>query len=83
MPDIIITNEALEFSNDVETLVIKKKISYFDALLEHCELHQIEYDNISKLLTPSILSHLKVEAECLHLVKKSANTVNTTPGLPF
>lgn len=57
-------NKAI-FSKMVEDAVLKKKLSYMDAILHVCEDRQIEPEDVRKFVSQSVKS--KLEAEAIHL----------------
>ena len=61
-----------KFSQMVERLVIEKKIPYIDAIVWWCEEHEFEIEDIAKLLCPLIKEKIKVEAQDLNYLEKSA-----------
>ena len=61
-----------KFSQMVEHLVIEKKIPYIDAIVWWCEEHEFEIEDTVKLLCPLIKEKIKVEAQDLNYLEKSA-----------
>jgi len=56
------------FSLAVERLVVKANIGYMEAMLMVIIDREIQYDNIAKLLTPSLKSKLEQEAIELNML---------------
>lgn len=63
--------EAQELQNIIQALVTSKGLSYFDALIHHCEVTGLEIEVAAKLLTRTLKKHIKEDAMRLNLVKKS------------
>jgi hypothetical protein len=61
-----------KFSHMVEKLVIAKRISYMDAVVWWCEENEFEIEDTAKLLCPLIKEKIKVEAQDLNYLEKSA-----------
>ena len=51
------------FSIIIEKIVKAKQISYMDAIVYYCEKNGMEVESAAKLVTPTIKSKLKVEAQ--------------------
>lgn len=66
------------FSNKVETLVQKEHISYMDAVLEICEIYDMEPALGATFISPSIKQHIMVEAVELNMYKDSTSAL---PGM--
>lgn len=65
-----------KFASLVEDMVHKKRMTYFDSILEICDERGIEPEDISKLISPAIKD--KLEAECI-----SANMIKGGNTLPL
>ncbi len=61
-----------KFSQMVERLVIEKKIPYMDAVVWWCEENEFDIEDTAKLLCPLIKEKIKVEAQDLNYLEKSA-----------
>lgn len=70
--------EITTFSLRIESLVSEKNIPYMDAVVLHCESTGLEIELAAKLISGSLKSKLRIEAEELNFLPKS----NTTK-LPF
>jgi len=62
------------FTKLVEDAVIKKRLSYMDAIIHICEEENIDPEDTKKYLSPSIKSKLEAEAIELNLLP-SQNTL--------
>lgn len=62
----------------IEDLVWMKDISYMDAIILYCEETGFEVEMASKLISGTLRSKIKIEAEQLHFLPKS-----NTAKLPF
>jgi hypothetical protein len=70
--------EITTFSLNIESFVNKKNVSYMEAVVLYCEETGLEIELASKLISGSLKSKIKIEAEELNFLPKS----NTTK-LPF
>jgi len=64
--------QVFEFSKIIEDIVKEHRLNYIDAIIYYCEKSGLEIEVASKLISPVIKSKLTVEAEDLHLIKRSA-----------
>jgi hypothetical protein len=71
---MVITSKAKEFYETIENLVWKYDIEYLDAIIMHCEKHNIEIESIASLIkgNENIKSKLQIEAENLNFLPKTA-----------
>lgn len=67
-----------EFSETIEKIVSTKKLSYFDAIIYHCEQTGLEPEVAAKLVSPVIKAKITKEAQELNFIPKS-----TTKKLPL
>ena len=51
-----------KFTNSVEELVIKKELSYIDAIVYFCQQNHLEPDSVKGLITPPLKEKIKAEA---------------------
>jgi hypothetical protein len=61
-----------KFSQMVERLVTEKRISYMDAVVWWCEENEFDIEDTAKLLCPLIKEKIKVEAQDLNYLEKTA-----------
>lgn len=59
----------------VEEAVVKKKLSYIDAIVDVCDKHMIELDDVAKFIGPTLKEKLHAEAMKLNFLPKQ----NTLP----
>ena len=59
----------VEFSLYIEERVLKEKIGYIDVIIDYCKNHDIDIDNVGKLITKSLKEKIQVEAEESNLMK--------------
>ena len=71
---MISREEITNFSFKIEEIVEDKDVSYMDAVLIFCEESGFEIEVAAKLISSSLKSKIKIEAEDLHFLPKS-NTV--------
>ena len=62
---------AAKFSLEIETLVLKQKINYIEAIVLFCDENNIEVDSISKLISKPLKEKLKRDAQDLNFMKKT------------
>ena len=62
----------IDLNLTIEQLVKDKKLSYIDAVLYHAQGLEIEPEAMAKMLNQSIKDKIEVEAQELHLLKKTA-----------
>jgi len=60
-----------DFSKSVEDLVINKKLTYIDAILQMCEKNEIEPDTVKKLITKPIKEKLQIEGQVINILPKN------------
>jgi|TARA_B110000902_G_C14111114_1_gene514365 hypothetical protein len=58
-----------KFTNSVEELVIKKRLSYIDAIVHFCQENHLEPDSVKGLITPPLKEKIKAEAVSLRFLK--------------
>ena len=68
---MISREEITNFSFKIEEIVEDKDVSYMDAVLIFCEETGFEIEVAAKLISSSLKSKIKMEAEELHFLPKS------------
>lgn len=63
--------EITNFSFNIEKIAIEKSISYMDAIVFYCESTGFEIEIAAKLVSSSLKSKIKLEAEQLNFLPKS------------
>lgn len=63
--------ESINFSVQIENIAKDKHISYMDAIIFYCEETGFEIEVAAKLISASLKSKIKIEAEELHFLPKS------------
>lgn len=63
--------EITNFSFQIEKIAVEKSISYMDAVVLYCENTGFEIELAAKLLSTSLKSKIKLEAEHLNFLPKS------------
>ena len=63
--------EVIKFSLEIENLAAEKKTSYMDAIILYCEQTGFEVEVAAKLISSSLKSKIKMEAEELNFLPKS------------
>ena len=56
----------------IEQIVKEKELSYMEAVLHYAQTSEIEPEAMAKMLNQSIKDKIEVEAQELHLLKKTA-----------
>lgn len=64
-------DEITTFSLAIESLARNKKLSYMDAIIEHCTQTGLEIEVAAKLISGALKSKIKIEAEELNFLPKS------------
>jgi hypothetical protein len=62
----------IDLNLTIEQLVKDKKISYMEAVLHYAQTSEIEPEAMAKMLNQSIKDKIEVEAQELHLLKRTA-----------
>ena len=62
----------IDLNLTVEELVREKELSYMDAVLHYAQKSEIEPEAMAKMLNQSIKDKIEVEAQELHLLKRTA-----------
>lgn len=63
--------EITNFSFNIEKIAMEKSISYMDAIVFYCEETGFEIEIAAKLVSNSLKSKIKLEAESLNFLPKS------------
>lgn len=62
-----------KFSQDVEHLVLHNEdMNYIDAIIHYCELNEIEFESVSKLISKPLKEKLKLDAQRLNYMKRTS-----------
>ena len=61
------------FVSMVEERITDKGMSYLEAITDVCEKTGLEFENVSKLMTPSMRKLLQSEAMTLNLIKRTGS----------
>ena len=61
----------IDLNLTIEQLVKDKKLSYMDAVLYHAQALELEPEAMAKMLNQSVKDKIEVEAQELHLLKKT------------
>ena len=65
-------NEISEFSDTINDIAERLRITRMDAILHHCEQTGMEVDIASTLISSALKSKLREESQELNLLKKTA-----------
>lgn len=61
------------FISMVEQRIIDKGMGYLEAITDVCEKTGLEFENVSKLMTPSMRKLLQAEATTMNLMKRTGS----------
>jgi hypothetical protein len=61
------------FISMVELRISDKGMSYLEAITDVCEKTGLEFENVSKLMTPTMRKLLMSEASSLNLIKRTGS----------
>jgi len=67
-------DEIITFSYEIERIVYDKDVSYMDAIILYCETIGLEVEIAAKLISDTLKSKIKMEAEELHFLPRSNTT---------
>ena len=59
-----------KFAFIIENMVIEKKISYIDAILEYCKTHEIDPSNTKSMINKTLKEKVAYEAQNLNMLKE-------------
>ena len=59
-----------KFSKIIETQVLEKKLGYIDAVVEACEITNIDPQDVKKFISPIIKEKIEAEARKLNFLPK-------------
>mgnify|MGYP003119282594 FL=1 len=59
-----------KFSLIIEQIVLDKKLSYMDAIVDYCDNNEMEIESAAKLVNSKIKESIKLEASELNLLKE-------------
>ena len=62
----------IDLNLTVEQIVKDKELSYMDAVLHYAQVLELEPEAMAKMLNQSVKDKIEVEAQELHLLKKTA-----------
>jgi hypothetical protein len=71
LPVKILTKQ--EFSLEIERRVRLKSMGYLEAIIDYCDDHKIDPDEISKLVVGSLKEKLEAEAQRNNMLPKSSS----------
>tara|TARA_B100001094_G_C17976423_1_gene693016 strand:+ start:554 stop:769 length:216 start_codon:yes stop_codon:yes gene_type:complete len=59
-----------EFSLKIESIVKEKKISYMDAVVDYCNINDIDLSTVNPMVNKSLKEKIKAEAINLKMIKE-------------
>jgi len=60
-----------KFAEEIESLVLRTQMNYIDAIVEYCEINNIEVDTIGKMISKPLKEKIKYDAMELNFLKKT------------
>ena len=80
MPDSKEINKAInekfiskeKFAEEIESLVLRTKMNYIDAIVEYCTENEIELETVGKLVSKPLKEKIKYDAVELNYLKKTS-----------
>lgn len=62
-----------DFIKEIESIVMEKKVEYFDAVILYCEINNLEVETAAALVkqNSTLKAKIQYEAENLNMVKRS------------
>ena len=60
-----------KFAEDIESLVLRTKMNYIDAIVEYCDLNSIELDTVNKLVSKPLKEKIKCDAMELNFLRRT------------
>ena len=60
-----------KFAEEIESLVLRTKMNYIDAIVEYCEPNNIEVDTVGKMISKPLKEKIKYDAMELNFLKKT------------
>ena len=61
-----------KFAEDIESLVLKTKMNYIDAIVQYCTDNEIELETVGKLVSKPLKEKIKYLATELNYMKKTS-----------
>jgi hypothetical protein len=62
-PPNLIFNTAIEFSEFVETLAVRDETTITSVIVDYCEIYDLEYESLAKMLTSSVKDKIAAEMQ--------------------
>lgn len=66
-------NTQMEFSQHIEKMASNSNSSHMDCIIDFCERNEIDIEVVSKLVTKSLKSKIRLEAEERNLLTKKSS----------
>ena len=60
-----------KFAEEIESIVLRTRMNYIDAIVEYCEVNNIEVDTVGKMISKPLKEKIKYDAMELNLLKKT------------
>ena len=60
-----------KFAEEIESIVLRTHMNYIDAIVEYCEINNIEVDTVGKMISKPLKEKIKYDAMELNFLKKT------------
>jgi hypothetical protein len=60
-----------KFAEEIESIVLRTQMNYIDAIVEYCEVNNIEVDTVGKMISKPLKEKIKYDAMELNFLKKT------------
>ena len=60
-----------KFAEEIESFVLRTQMNYIDAIVEYCEINNIEVDTIGKMISKPLKEKIKYDATELNFLKRT------------
>ncbi len=60
-----------KFAEEIESIVLRTRMNYIDAIVEYCEVNNIEVDTVGKMISKPLKEKIKYDAMELNFLKKT------------
>lgn len=62
-----------KFSLMIESLSAEHGLSYVETIVQYCQTNDIDYDSVSKMISPTLKGKLEQEYMKLNMIKRTSN----------
>ena len=61
-----------KFALEIEKIVATENINYIDAIVQYCEMNEVDIESITKIISKPLKEKIKWDATCLNFMKKTS-----------